>query len=76
MTSHSAEICFHLWKLALFLSATLMQCADIQCEIQTALLKITFKLLNSKSLGIIWHILEVCSTVTVEIPEGGCAYNV
>lgn len=37
MTSRSAEICFHLWKLALFLSATLVQCADILCEIQTAL---------------------------------------
>lgn len=75
MTSHSAEICFHLWKLALFLSATLVQCADIQCEIQNALLKITLKLLNLKSFGIIGHILEVRCIFTVEIPEEGCAYN-
>lgn len=59
MTSHSSEICFHLWKLALVLPATLVQCADIQCEIQTSLLKITLKLLNLQSLGIIEHILEV-----------------
>lgn len=75
MTSHSAEICFHLWKLALFSSATLVQCADTQCEIQIALLKITLKLLNLKSLGIIGHILEVCCIFTVEIPEEGCTCN-
>lgn len=52
-----------------------MQCADVQCEIQTALLKITLKLLDLKSLGIIGHILEVCCAVTVEILEEACAYD-
>lgn len=52
-----------------------MQRADNQCEIKTALLNIIFKLLNLKSLGVIWHIFEACCTVTVEIPKEGCAYN-
>lgn len=59
MTSLLAEVSFHLWKLPLFLSVTFVQCADIQCEIQTTLLKITLELLNLESHKIIGNILKV-----------------